>query len=503
MPNLTQTVAAPIRRLGPALVVVAAACLATAAPAAARSAPESFADLVAPLLDTVVNVQTSITAPDNQSDGQGLGDALPDGIPDELQDLFRQFLEKRGQKGGPGAEPAPRRRENALGSGFIIDADGYIVTNNHVVEGADEISVRLTDNTILPATLVGADQATDLALLKVEAGHKLHATRWGDSDKLRIGDWVVAIGNPFGLGGTVTAGIVSARGREIGGRYDDYLQTDAAINRGNSGGPMFNTDGEVVGINTAIYSPTGGSIGIGFAVPSAMARSVIDSLRQYGEVRRGWLGVRIQTVTPELAEGLRLGSAHGALVASVTPGGPAQKAGIAGGDVIVEFDGRPVGEMSELPRMVAQTAIGKTVPVKVVRKGEEKTIQVQLGRLDEAQIAAAESGQPAPEAPGSADLKDLGLGLATLTDDLRQKYSLEQDLDGVLVTEVKPDSPADERGLRQGDVILEVNQNPVAEPADVAKELEATRKEGRSTATLLIQRGGERQWVPLKVQKKG
>ncbi|MEX2628505.1 MAG: DegQ family serine endoprotease [Tistlia sp.] len=494
MPNLTHFAAAPLRNLGPALLVLAAACLAAASPATARSAPESFADLVEPLIDTVVNVQTSVTR-SARPDGPGLGDVLPEGIPDELEELFREFLERRG---APDEAPAPRRRDNALGSGFIVDAEGYIVTNNHVIDGADEISVRLTDNTILPATLVGTDPATDLALLKVETDRQLPATRWGDSDALRIGDWVVAIGNPFGLGGTVTAGIVSARGREIGGRYDDYLQTDAAINRGNSGGPMFNIDGEVVGINTAIFSPTGGSIGIGFAVPSAIARSVIDSLREHGEVRRGWLGVRIQTVTPELAEGLRLGTARGALVATVTPGGPAAESGIEDGDVIVEFDGRLVEEMSELPRMVAATAIGKSVPVKVVRRGEERTVQVELGQLDEAQFAAAVPGRAQP-GPEREDLSGLGLGLAELTEELRQEYGLTEELAGVLVTEVKPDSPAAERGLREGDVIIEVNQNPVGNPSEVAGEFEATREDGRNTATLLISRGGERQWVPLRV----
>ncbi len=496
MPNLIDTAAAPLRRLGPVLVLAAAACFASAAPSSARSAPESFADLVEPLLDTVVNIQTSVTQ--QERPGGGLGDALPEGIPDELEELFREFLERRGDEGGP----MPRRRENALGSGFIIDPEGYIVTNNHVIEGADEISVRLTDDTVLPATLVGTDPATDLALLKVETERELPSTTWGDSDALRIGDWVVAIGNPFGLGGTVTAGIVSARGREIGGRYDDYLQTDAAINRGNSGGPMFNINGEVVGINTAIFSPTGGSIGIGFAVPSVMARSVIDSLLQYGEVRRGWLGVRIQTVTPELAEGLQLGSARGALVASVTPGGPAERSGIEDGDVIVEFDGRPVSEMSELPRMVAETAIGKSVPVKVVRRGEEKIVQVELGQLDEEQIAAAtrDGGLPQPQAE---DFTGLGLDLAELNETLREEYGLDGDLEGVLVTKVEPDSPADERGLREGDVIIEVNQNPVATPGEVSREFQATREDGRNTATLLIQRGGERQWVPLKVEKSG
>jgi len=318
-----------------AVLTFFAALIAASGLAHARSAPESFADLAEHLLPTVVNIASTQSVQGRSSD--------------QMEEFFKKFFEQH-----QGVPPPEQRPTSALGSGFIIDSSGYIVTNRHVIEGADEITVRLHDDTLLKATLVGSDEKTDLALLKVEADKPLPAAKWGNSEKTRIGDWVVAIGNPFGLGGTVTAGIVSARQRDINsGPYDEYIQTDAAINRGNSGGPMFNVDGEVIGVNTAIFSPSGGSIGIGFAIPSSLAHNVIDQLRQYGEVRRGWLGVRIQTVTDELAEGMHLKKAHGALVAAVTEGGPAEKGGIEQGDVILEFDGRSVDEMRRLPKMVA------------------------------------------------------------------------------------------------------------------------------------------------------
>ena len=339
--------------------------------AQAGTAPNSFADLAERLLPTVVNIATTQTVESNRGE--------------EFEEFFKEFFERRG--GQP--PPQEKRRASALGSGFIIDASGYIVTNHHVIADADEITVRLHDDTLLEAELVGSDEKTDLALLKVKSDEPLPATSWGVSEKTRIGDWVVAIGNPFGLGGTVTAGIVSARQRDINsGPYDDFIQTDAAINRGNSGGPMFNLDGDVIGVNTAIFSPSGGSIGIGFAIPSDIAKNIVAQLREHGEVRRGWLGVRIQTVTEELAEGLRLDGAYGALVASVTEGGPAEKAGIAGGDVILQFNGRTVPDMRKLPRMVAETPIGREVDVVVWRKGAEIVVKVVLGELDDEQLAA-------------------------------------------------------------------------------------------------------------------
>jgi len=470
--------ALPARWLA-ALVFFAALLLASGL-AQARSAPESFADLAERLLPTVVNIATTQTV-----EGRGS---------DEMEQFFKEFFERH-----PGVPPPERHQASSLGSGFIIDSSGYIVTNHHVIAGADEITVRLYDDTSLKATLVGSDEKTDLALLKVDSAKPLPATEWGKSEEARIGDWVVAIGNPFGLGGTVTAGIVSARQRDINsGPYDDFIQTDAAINRGNSGGPMFNVDGEVIGVNTAIFSPSGGSIGIGFAIPSALARNVIDQLREFGEVRRGWLGVRIQTVTDELAEGLHLGDSHGALVAAVTEGGPAEKAGIEQGDVIIEFDGRPVTEMRKLPRMVAETGIGKEVKVVVWRKGEAKTLSIELGELrEEAQTAAL---PPQDEvAPESGEIAEIGLTLERLTPELRQQFELSEKTEGVVITDVKPDGSAAEKGLQPGDVIVEVDQEEVATPADVSARVAKAKGEGYRVVTLLVYRQGEFQWVAVRI----
>lgn len=452
-----------------------------AAAAQARAAPESFADLAEQLLPVVVNISTSHTV--EQQPGS-----------EEFEEFFREFFERRG-----GEAPQPRR-QNALGSGFIIDPSGYIVTNHHVIAEADEISVRLSDDTVLEAELVGSDEKTDLAVLKVESPTPLPSTEWGDSERTRIGDWVIAIGNPFGLGGTVTAGIVSARQRDINaGPYDDFIQTDAAINRGNSGGPMFNLDGQVIGINSAIFSPSGGSIGIGFAIPSNLARNIIDQLRDTGTVKRGWLGVRIQTVTDELAEGMRLDAAKGALVASVTEGGPAETAGIQQGDVILEFDGREVPDMRKLPRMVAETSIGKTVPVVVWRKGQRVTIDVKLGELDDVQLAAETTGPVESSETGS--IGELGLSLAQLSPSLREQFQLDENTEGVVITEVTENSSAAEKGLRPGDVIVEVDQEEVSSPDQVAEQVQRAKDEGYRVVTLLVFRQGDFQWVAVRIDQ--
>jgi len=471
--RVLRAAAAPLAGLAVALLL--------ALPAQARGVPESFADLADELLPTVVNIATS------QVVEGGLGE-------ESFEELFREFFERRGE-----GLPTPRqRRQSSLGSGFVIDAAGYIVTNHHVVEGADEITVRLHDNTSLRATLIGTDDKTDLALLKVESPRPLPAARWGDSDSARVGDWVLAIGNPFGLGGTVTAGIISARQRDINaGPYDDFLQTDASINRGNSGGPTFNMAGEVIGVNTAIFSPSGGSIGIGFAIPSSMARGIVESLREFGEVRRGWLGVHIQTVTEELAEGLRLPDSSGALVASVVEEGPAAAAGIQQGDVILEFDGRSVTEMRRLPRMVAETPVGRAVEVVIWRKGERQRLEVNLGLLDDAAVAALP--QTAPDGDEEQRVEDLGLTLGSITDELRERFHLDPEAQGVVVTDVDPASNAAERGLRPGDIIVEVDQEDVSSPLDVRDRLERAREEGYRVITLLVLRNGEYQWVALRV----
>jgi serine protease Do len=480
-----------LRRLAAlALGAFLAVALTLPAGAEAQNRPDSFAGLAEELLPTVVNISTTQKVEESQQRRQ---------FEEFFEDFFNRRRPDQGQPPGP---RGPRRAPSSLGSGFVIDEAGYIVTNNHVIEGADEITVRFHDDTTMSAEIVGRDDKTDLALLKVETDRDLKAADWGDSTETRIGDWVLAIGNPFGLGGTVTAGIVSARSRDINaGPYDDFIQTDASINRGNSGGPMFNTDGQVIGVNTAIFSPSGGSIGIGFAIPSEIAQNVIQQLREYGDVRRAWLGVRIQSVTEELAEGLRLEDPRGALVASVSEGGPAANAGIRQGDVILSFDGRKVEEMRELPRMVAETRIGKTVDVVVWRKGERKTVEVDLGKLDEDALAAFrdQESQPDGGGSGSGTANVLGMGLAELDSEARQRFGLEDSAKGVVVTEVEPGSSAAEKGLSAGDVIVEVDQEEVNSPGEIARKIEQARKGGYRVVTLLVYNQGDFRWVAVRL----
>jgi len=470
-----------IRRAWFAGLSFAVILLAWSVAAPARSAPDSFADLAERLLPTVVNIATTQTVETRRGE--------------EFEEFFKEFFERRG--GQP--PPQEKRRASALGSGFIIDSSGYIVTNHHVIAEADEITVRLHDDTLLEAELVGSDKKTDLALLKVNWDKPLPATSWGVSEKTRIGDWVIAIGNPFGLGGTVTAGIVSARQRDINsGPYDDFIQTDAAINRGNSGGPMFNLDGEVVGVNTAIYSRSGGSVGIGFAIPSDLAKNVVSQLREYGEVRRGWLGVRIQSVTEELAEGLHLDGVYGALVASVTEGGPAERAGIEGGDVILTFNGRTVPDMRKLPRMVAETPIGREVEVVVWRKGAETVVKVVLGELEDEQVAAATTG---PTEEDAGEVPDLGLALGSLTPELRERYGLGENTKGVVITKVDSEGSGADKGLKPGDVIVEVDQEEVSNAAQVSERVQKAKDEGYRVVTLLVYRQGDYQWIAVRIDK--
>ncbi len=466
--------------------------------AAAPQRPSSFADLAERLLPAVVNIATRQTArgPNTRPEIP----QFPPGSP--FEEFFRDFFDHRND--------TPQRRPLSLGSGFIVDPQGYIVTNNHVIDGADEITVVLHDNTNLPAELIGRDERTDIAILRVHPSEPLTAVGWGDSDTLRVGDWVLAIGNPFGLGGTVTAGIISARARNIqAGPYDDFLQTDAAINRGNSGGPLFNLAGEVVGVNTAIYSPTGGSVGIGFAVPSSLARSVADQIIRFGHTRRGWMGVRIQSVTPEIAESIGLDSPRGALVASVTPGGPAEAAGIQAGDVIVEFNGREIPEMRRLPRVVAETAVDSEASVVLWRQGQTRTVQVRLGELEVAEREGLLETTPPdqPQTPGGGkpegaerQLSALGLSLAPVDDEMRRQYNLGSSVEGVVITEVTPGSPAAEKGLRAGEVILEVSQERVSSPNDVTERIRQARQAGRRSVLLLVQREqGEQHFVVLGI----
>ena len=443
--------------------------------------PSSVADVAEPLLDAVVNISTTQTLKGPQ--GVPLPKA-PKGSP--FDEFFEDFFNKKGKQGN-GAE----RKVSSLGSGFVVDASGLIVTNNHVIEGADEIVINFANGSKLKVDKVlGKDTKTDLALLKVTPKKPLPFVKFGDSNKLRVGDWVMAIGNPFGLGGSLTVGVVSAKQRDINsGPYDEYIQTDAAINKGNSGGPLFNMTGEVIGVNTAIISPTGGSIGIGFAVPSDTATNVVDQLQKFGETRRGWLGVKIQSLTDDIADSLELKESTGALVAGLTDGGPAAKAGILREDVIVKFDGKDVKTSRALPRFVAQTPVEKTVEVEVLRKGQRKSFQVKVGRLDEddvKKVKATVGADGKPEAKGK-EASLVGLKLTDLTDELRTKYGIDKKVQGVVVVEVDPASPAVQKNIKVGDVIVEVTQEPVTSTELILKKADETRKAGRKALLLGVQ----------------
>ncbi len=470
-------------------------------PVPLHNRPESFAPLARQLLPAVVNISTTQarTARAGRPDMPDIPQAPP-GSP--FEEFFREFFNRQrppGQ-GQPDQPRPPQRRARSLGSGFIVDASGIIVTNNHVIEGADEINVILHDDTTLRAEVVGTDPSTDIAVLRVKTDRPLTAVAFGDSDSAQVGDWVLAIGNPFGLGGSVTAGIISARGRDIrAGRYDDFIQTDAAINRGNSGGPLFNLQGQVIGINTAIYSPSGGSIGIGFAIPSNLAKNIVAQLREPPHrVRRGWLGVNIQQVTDEIAEALRVpGGARGALVARAQDDGPAARAGIRSGDVILRFNGHEVREMRVLPRIVAESPVGSEVPVVIWRDGKEETVRVTLGELpSEPQQAAATPGEP----PRPTELSGLGLRVAPISPEMRDRFSLRPEQRGVVVVEVAPDSPAAERGLAPGDVIVEVQQQRVNTPQELQEQIARLRRQNRATALLLVESQSGQRFIPLRLR---
>ncbi|AXK83615.1 Do family serine endopeptidase [Pseudolabrys taiwanensis] len=487
----------PAVRAGLALFAAAALVWQASTGVAQARGPEGIADVAEQVIDAVVNISTKQSV-DMSSNAMP---QLPPGSP--FEEFFEEFFKnRRGGQGGPGQpgqqgqqgqngqKPTPRR-VNSLGSGFIIDSSGLVVTNNHVIADADEVNVILNDGTTLKAEIVGRDTKTDLALLRVKSEKPLKAVKFGDSDKLRLGEWVIAIGNPFSLGGTVTAGIVSARNRDINsGPYDNYIQTDAAINRGNSGGPLFNLNGDVIGVNTAIISPSGGSIGIGFAVPSKTVVAVIDQLREFGETRRGWLGVRIQQVTDEIAESLSIKPARGALIAGIDEKGPAKPAGIEPGDVVVKFDGKDIKEMRDLPKIVAETPVGKDVEVVVIRKGQEEKKTVKLGRLEDGEkqaALAAKKDEAAPADDKSVVKKALGLDLTNLNADTRKKYKVKDKVKtGVVITGVDANSAAAEKRLVPGMVIAEVQQQPVNNAADLQKRLDQLKKDGKKSVVLLV-----------------
>jgi serine protease Do len=489
-----------VGRSGAAVAAIALLGFFPAPPAEARDAPESFANMVEVLMPTVVNITTTQNVPQQ---GPRLRDMPqpPPGSP--FEELFKEFFDKRG-----GDE---KRRGTSLGSGFIIDGDGYIVTNNHVIQGAEDITVILRDDTQLKAKLIGSDASIDVALLKVEPPNRkaLPAVKWGDSDKSRVGDWVVAIGNPFGLGHSVTAGIVSARGRALSAKsdsLDDYLQTDAAINKGNSGGPLFNAQGEVIGVNTAIFSPTGTNAGLAFSIPSNMVKQIAEQLREFGKVRRGWIGVSYQTVTDDIAESFSLDRARGVLVANVMADGPAAKAGLKRNDIILNFNGQEVPDLRRFPRMVASARVGATVDLTVWRQGKEQALKLRIGEQEEAEKQNVSATGPArkpqeKDAPVASDVEQLGLTLQKVTDQLRERYGLSDNVKGVVITKVAGGSPAAEKQLLAGDVILEVDQKPVTTPQEVAELVGKLQAQKKRSVLLFVERQGDPRFAALRLTK--
>ncbi|MCC5992266.1 MAG: Do family serine endopeptidase [Rhodobacteraceae bacterium] len=457
--------------------------LAQATLLAAQERPESFADLAERVSPAVVNITTTTTIATRLDRD---GPRLPEGSP--FEDFFRDFFE------GPQGRPDRPRQSQALGSGFIISDDGYIVTNNHVIDGADEILIETFSGLQLNARLVGTDPATDLALLKVDHDSPLPSVPWGDAEEARVGDWVIAVGNPLGQGFSVSAGIISARGRALQGNFDDYIQTDAAINRGNSGGPLFNMAGEVIGVNTAILSPTGGSIGIGFAMSSNVAVNVIEQLREFGSTRRGWLGVRIQDLTEEMAEAIGLDRAEGAMVTEVMDG-PAREGGMLSGDVILRFDGSPVRDTRMLVRRVADAPVGAAVDVEVFRDGEELILAVTLGQRE---LAEAADRVPAPAAPETPQ-RVLGMEVQPLDDALRAELDLPASALGLVVRAVDPDSDAAQKGIQPGDLIIEANQQPVSSADDLQQRADDAREAGRRSVLVLLRRGSDPRFVALSL----
>jgi serine protease Do len=489
------------------LAILASGCtsadLQLLAPSGTGRTLPTFAPVVQGVMPTVVNVSATQRASKTAADqdelrsGPATDQSAPSGLPPSALDEFlRRFFEQQGRKGVP-------FHSTALGSGFIVDPNGYVVTDDHVVENADKIMITFQQGGQYPARVIGRDALTDLALLKIDTERPLPHVRWGDSDTARVGDWVLAIGNPFGLDNTVSSGIISARGRDIhAGPYDDFLQIDAAINRGNSGGPTFDLNGDVIGINTAIYSPNGGSVGIGFAIPANLARRVVEQLKAHGRVARGWLGVQIQQVTPEIAESFGLPKAAGALVAGVSAEGPAARAGLAQGDIILSVNGRDISRMRELPLVVAETAIGETAVVKVWRRNAETTLRPVIGELPE-RPETLETRQGERQGQRLERQGAVGLKFVPLTQQRRQRLRVPDKVNGVVVTGIDEDSPFADLDLLPGDVIEAINQRPVISPEDAIMRLQEAAASGRRSVLMLINRHGTDHYLATSVDSIG
>ena len=454
-----------------------------------------FSELADELIPSVVSVSVIIS---RETVNQPRAPQFPPGSP--FEDFFKDFFERRGIPRQDIPPQRPRRNETAQGSGFIIDDKGLIVTNNHVIAGASSITVVLHDGKSLQAKLIGADAKTDLALLKVKTDIKLKAVSWGNSDEVKVGNWAMAIGNPFGLVNTVTVGIVSARARDINaGPFDDFIQTDASINRGNSGGPLFNLKGEVIGVNTAIYSPSGGSVGIGFAIPSALAENIVEQLEEYGRTIRGWLGVRIQTVTEDLASSLGLDRPYGALVASVIPNSPAEKAGIKPGDVILDFNGSEVTEMRKLPRLVAETKVNSKSNVTIWRNEKKKSLKVVIAEMKEEEKEVKESKEKTDSEMLKSDyFEQLGITLSSITQDVRMRQNIPENVSGLLVTKVEQNTDAEIKGIRPGDIIQQINQVSIND-INAFRKIISSLKGSKKGVLLLVNRQGNINFFALKL----
>ncbi|MEN3976340.1 DegQ family serine endoprotease [Emcibacter sp. SYSU 3D8] len=470
--------------------IAAIAVFMAAAPAAAKPAPDGFADLVEQVMPSVVNISTTqeVGGTNAAESDDGSEQQLPPGIPD----FFREFFENR---------KIPPQEAHAMGSGFIIDASGLVITNNHVVDNADKVVVILNDGTEMDAEVLGRDRRTDIAVLKVKPVKPLQAVQFGDSDALRVGEWVIAVGNPYGLGGTVTSGIVSAIDRDINaGPYDDFIQTDAAINQGNSGGPLFTMDGKVIGVNSVIYSRTGGNVGIGFSIPARLVQRVVEDLRKHGQVQRGWLGVGIQQVDQAIADSIGMKTPKGAMVTNVVEGDPADKAGVKSGDVIVEFDGKEIADTRALLRAVADAEAGRKTQLVVWRDGAKKALAVQVGQMkaDEEAPVADVPGQKSTTPAVSGTVDALGLTMAAINDETRKQMQLPEKATGVVVTKVDRMSEAAQKDIKRGDIIARIGDREIKTPAEAKAAIDAGKKSGRTTILLRVRRGDNFLFVALK-----